>query len=178
MPNRQYGGDYRPDFERSASKFVRLPARGGYWTAARKAHVVDAVRNGLLSLEEACERYAMTVEEFMSWRQGLENHGLPGLQVSNLQKDPGLNTPVPRTDAVTIGDLIAAGRAIEIGCLNCNRHGYYDAATLGLPEWLPVPEVAKRLRCQACGFRNNANSEKVWARPDARPSPSSAPRRE
>ncbi|NTB71722.1 DUF1153 domain-containing protein, partial [Agrobacterium tumefaciens] len=30
------------------------------------AEVVAAVRGGLLSLEEACERYTLTVEEFLS----------------------------------------------------------------------------------------------------------------
>jgi len=34
----------------------------------RKAEVVAAVRGGLLSLEEACSRYTLTVDEFLSWQ--------------------------------------------------------------------------------------------------------------
>jgi len=37
------------------------------WVIRRKAEVVAAVRGGLLSLEEACARYTLTVEEFLSW---------------------------------------------------------------------------------------------------------------
>ena len=36
------------------------------WVIRRKAQVVAAVRGGLLSLEEACSRYTLTVEEFLS----------------------------------------------------------------------------------------------------------------
>jgi hypothetical protein len=34
------------------------------WVIRRKAEVVAAVRGGLLSLEEACQRYTLTTEEF------------------------------------------------------------------------------------------------------------------
>ena len=45
-----------------------LPAPGTKrWVIRRKAEVVAAVRGGLLSLEEACGRYTLTVEEFLSW---------------------------------------------------------------------------------------------------------------
>ena len=39
------------------------------WTVCRKAEIIAAIRGGLLSLEEACERYALTVEEFISWQR-------------------------------------------------------------------------------------------------------------
>jgi Protein of unknown function (DUF1153) len=38
------------------------------WSIRRKAAVVAAVRGGLLTLEEACTRYALSTEEFLSWR--------------------------------------------------------------------------------------------------------------
>ena len=38
------------------------------WVIRRKAEVVAAVRGGLLSLEEACSRYTLTVDEFLSWQ--------------------------------------------------------------------------------------------------------------
>jgi len=69
---------------------------------------------------------------------------------------------------VTIGNLRQTGKALEIGCLNCDRHGYWDATTLPLPDALPVPDVAARLRCSQCGYKNGPTGGRVWARPDAR----------
>ena len=46
------------------------------WVIRRKAEVVAAVRGGLLSMEEACERYKLTVDEFLSWQRSIDKHGL------------------------------------------------------------------------------------------------------
>jgi hypothetical protein len=56
------------------------------WVVSRKAQVVAAVRGGLLSLEEACDRYRLTFEEFMSWQQSIDRNGLAGLRVTHLQE--------------------------------------------------------------------------------------------
>ena len=42
------------------------------WVIRRKAEVVAAVRGGLLSLEEACSRYVLTTEEFLSWQASID----------------------------------------------------------------------------------------------------------
>jgi hypothetical protein len=55
------------------------------WVIRRKAEVVAAVRGGLLSLEEACERYTLTVDEFLSWQRSIDRHGLPGLRATKVQ---------------------------------------------------------------------------------------------
>ena len=55
------------------------------WVARRKAIVVAAVRSGAISLEEACRRYALSVEEFVAWQRAIESHGIPGLRVTRLQ---------------------------------------------------------------------------------------------
>ena len=55
------------------------------WVARRKASVVAAVRSGLISLDEACLRYTLSVEEYLSWERAIERHGLPGLRVTHLQ---------------------------------------------------------------------------------------------
>ncbi len=55
------------------------------WVIRRKAEVVAAVRGGLLSLEEACDRYTLTVEEFLSWQRSIDRHGLPGLRATRIQ---------------------------------------------------------------------------------------------
>jgi uncharacterized protein DUF1153 len=55
------------------------------WVIRRKAELVAAVREGLLSLEEACERYTLTVDEFLSWQRSIDRHGLPGLRTTRVQ---------------------------------------------------------------------------------------------
>ncbi len=55
------------------------------WVIRRKAEVVAAVRGGLLSLEEACKRYTLTVEEFLSWQRSIDRHGLAGLRATRVQ---------------------------------------------------------------------------------------------
>lgn len=62
------------------------PADTRRWVARRKAEVVAAVRGGLLSLDEACERYALTVEEFLSWERAIQKFGLPGLRATRTQE--------------------------------------------------------------------------------------------
>jgi transposase len=52
----------------------------------RKAQVVVAVRSGLLSLDEACKRYNLSVEEFLSWQRLIDRHGIGGLRATRLQQ--------------------------------------------------------------------------------------------
>ncbi|MBV1933084.1 MAG: DUF1153 domain-containing protein [Parvibaculaceae bacterium] len=62
------------------------PANTKRWVIRRKAEVVAAVRGGLISLEEACRRYTLTVEEFLSWQRSIEKHGLAGLRATRVQQ--------------------------------------------------------------------------------------------
>ena len=61
------------------------PTNTKRWVLRRKADVVAAVRGGLLSLEEACERYTLTVDEFLSWQRSIDRFGLPGLRATRIQ---------------------------------------------------------------------------------------------
>jgi len=61
------------------------PSSTKRWVIKRKAQVVCAVRGGLLSLDEACKRYTLTVEEFLAWQQSIDRHGLPGLRATRVQ---------------------------------------------------------------------------------------------
>ena len=56
------------------------------WVIRRKAEVVAAVRGGLLSLDDACARYSLTSEEFLSWQQSIERYGLAGLRTTRIQQ--------------------------------------------------------------------------------------------
>jgi Protein of unknown function (DUF1153) len=51
------------------------------WVARRKAVIVNAVRSGVISLEEVCRRYELSVEEFLAWQRAIETHGVAGLRV-------------------------------------------------------------------------------------------------
>jgi hypothetical protein len=56
------------------------------WVIRRKAIVVAAVRGGLISIEEACRRYTLTTDEFLSWQSSIDKHGLAGLRATQIQK--------------------------------------------------------------------------------------------
>ncbi len=62
------------------------PANTKRWVIRRKAEVVAAVRGGLITLEDACRRYSLSVEEFLSWQKAIERNGLPGLRVTRVQQ--------------------------------------------------------------------------------------------
>lgn len=70
---------------------AELPPKGTKrWVIRRKAEVVAAVRGGLISLEEACERYNLSLDEYLSWQNAVDKHGVPGLRVSKQQYYRGL----------------------------------------------------------------------------------------
>jgi hypothetical protein len=59
------------------------------WVASRKAIVVAAVRGGLLSMSDACARYRLTTEEFLSWQAQIDRIGLKGLRATRVQEYRG-----------------------------------------------------------------------------------------
>ena len=58
----------------------------GRFTIKRKAQIVNAVRNHLATLAEACARYGISEDEFKSWETLLDKHGVLGLRASRLQE--------------------------------------------------------------------------------------------
>lgn len=56
------------------------------WVASRKAAVVRAVQSGLVSAEEACERYDLSQEELDTWVEQMTSHGQSALRVTRIQK--------------------------------------------------------------------------------------------
>ena len=65
---------------------TELPAlKTRRWTIRRKAAVLQALRGGELTLEQARERYALSVEEIRAWERDLERHGLYGLRATRVQ---------------------------------------------------------------------------------------------
>jgi hypothetical protein len=55
------------------------------WSQHRKASVVNGVRNGALSLDEACQRYQLSADEFLAWQRAVDGHGVGALRVTRLQ---------------------------------------------------------------------------------------------
>ncbi len=74
------------------------------WVMRRKAEVVAGVRAGLISLEEACDRYSLSVDEFRSWQRLLDAHGLAGLRATRTKEYR--NGPEPRLGPVSTLDQI------------------------------------------------------------------------
>ena len=50
------------------------------WVTRRKAVIVNAVRTGVISLEEVCRRYELSVEEFLAWQRAIDTHGVASLR--------------------------------------------------------------------------------------------------
>ena len=61
------------------------PANTTRWVVRRKAEVVAAVNGGLLTIDEVCERYGLTLEEFASWQRAVDRSGMQGLRVTRIQ---------------------------------------------------------------------------------------------
>ena len=85
----------------------------------KKAEIVAAVRGGLLSLSEARDRYALTLEEFTAWQDAVDHFGLRGLCITRSreyrQAPPILATmekkyEAPLTTRGLAGASIAAAR--------------------------------------------------------------------
>ncbi|EPX76074.1 DUF1153 domain-containing protein [Salipiger mucosus] len=56
------------------------------WVASRKAAVVKAVRYGLLSDEQARDRYKLSAEELGEWMRAVAAHGEEALKATLVQR--------------------------------------------------------------------------------------------
>ncbi|WP_308915154.1 DUF1153 domain-containing protein [Jannaschia sp. LMIT008] len=59
------------------------------WVARRKAAVVRGVESGLISIDEAIDRYGLSAEEYGSWVDLAGTHGLEALKTTRLQQYRG-----------------------------------------------------------------------------------------
>jgi len=39
----------------------------------------------MITIEETCRRYSLSIEEFLSWHNTIQRHGVRGLQITKLQ---------------------------------------------------------------------------------------------
>jgi hypothetical protein len=70
----------------NAIQLEDLPPPGvARWVIRRKAQLVAAVEAGIISLDEALDRYSVSPEEFESWQRSLRRHGIYGLRTTRSQ---------------------------------------------------------------------------------------------
>ena len=63
----------------------KLPSPDRRWTVKRKAALIEAVRGGWLAIDEACQRYNLSVDEFLAWERDIDRNGVPGLRTTRYQ---------------------------------------------------------------------------------------------
>ena len=71
---------------RTISRADLPPSQTRRWVASRKAMVVRAVDSGLIDLEEACDTYGLSEEEFLSWQRRVHRHGEKALKATAAQR--------------------------------------------------------------------------------------------
>ena len=75
-----------PDIRKKTMSLDDLPpANTRRWVIRRKAMVVNAVQSELISVDEACDRYSLSMEEFLSWQKAMEKHCSRGLRATRVQ---------------------------------------------------------------------------------------------
>jgi hypothetical protein len=62
------------------------PVKPNRWFPAHKANVVAAVLGGLMTADQACERYKLTREEFMIWKKAFDTQGVKGMRVTHRKR--------------------------------------------------------------------------------------------
>jgi hypothetical protein len=62
-----------------------LPKPHQRWTVRRKAAVIEAVHGGWIPIEQACELYRISVDEFLGWERDLDRYGIHGLRTTRYQ---------------------------------------------------------------------------------------------
>jgi hypothetical protein len=74
------------------------------WSPQRKEAVVEALRAGVITLDEACQRYRLSAEELLTWQWAVEADGVGALSVTRLQ--------YYRDNAVSDGRASRASRGV------------------------------------------------------------------
>src|SRR2546430_11911985 len=72
------------------------------WTIRRKVALLEALQKGAVSVEEASERYQLSVEELRTWERDFERYGMYGLRATRVQIYRGVRSSprLKKTNAV------------------------------------------------------------------------------
>jgi hypothetical protein len=73
---------------RDKADLVLPPPETKRWSSRRKAAILVAVRTGVITREEACQRYLLSEEEFAGWEVAFDRAGIHGLRVQSYRRQP------------------------------------------------------------------------------------------
>jgi hypothetical protein len=57
------------------------PSAAIRWSAWRKVELITAIRVGVITFSEACERYCLSLKELSAWEAAFDKDGLAALQM-------------------------------------------------------------------------------------------------
>ena len=63
------------------------------WVKSRKLAVIKAIERGVLTDEQACQRYSLSQEELDSWKRALNRHGPGALRTTHINRYRRAETP-------------------------------------------------------------------------------------
>ena len=69
-----------------------LPKPTQRWVR-RKAAVIESVRGGWVPIDEICELYNVSVDEFLAWERDIDRYGIHGLRTTRYQIYRDTNAP-------------------------------------------------------------------------------------
>jgi hypothetical protein len=72
---------------RKRGKIELPPQHTQRWTFRRKAALLQGLRSGTLTFEQARERYALSIDELRAWERDFQRHGLYGLRATRVHLD-------------------------------------------------------------------------------------------
>ena len=77
----------KDDSRHSATQSFDLPpADTERWVKSRKLAVIQAIKQGVLSEGQACERYNISAEELNSWKSLVKRHGPDALRTTHIKR--------------------------------------------------------------------------------------------
>lgn len=103
------------------------PSTTKRWVVRRKAEVIFAVNGGLLTLNQACDRYSISPEEFSSWQRAVERSGMPGLRVTRLKQYRDQHAREERYRSELVANIPAYGAKREVAISPICDSTYYAA---------------------------------------------------
>ena len=80
MPDETFRQDLNGDID------VLPPPNTQRWVKSRKISVIKAIESGVLTDQQACERYALSQEELDSWKVALNRYGPGALRTTHINR--------------------------------------------------------------------------------------------
>jgi hypothetical protein len=74
------------------------PAMPMRWVMQRKLELLREIRNGKLTIDQACDRYCLSTDELFAWREALERQGPNGLLATRRNR----HYPLPPAHSVAV----------------------------------------------------------------------------